>query len=149
MRKLSLALASLLLTGLQGAHAESAGIAVKTDAGAVVGKFQQNAAVRAFLGIPFAAPPVGALRWKPPQPVTPWDTARTATAYGAQCMQPTRSKTSVYYEYAGDQPTSEDCLSLNVWAPSDIRDGKLPVMVWIYGGGFQQGSAANPVFNGE
>ena len=64
-------------------------------------------------------------------------------------MQPTRSKTSVYYEYAGgDQPTSEDCLYLNVWAPSEKADGKLPVMVWIYGGGFQQGSAANPVFDG-
>ena len=110
MRKLALALAGLLLAGLQGGHAEGAGVVVKTDAGPIVGKFQQNAAVRAFLGIPFAAPPVGALRWKPPQPVTPWDSARTTTAYGAQCMQPTRSKSSVYYEYAGDQPTSEDCL---------------------------------------
>jgi para-nitrobenzyl esterase len=147
--KLSLAFAGLLLAGVQAATAESGGVAVTTDAGPVVGKFQQNSAVRAFLGIPFAAPPVGALRWKPPQPVTPWQGARTATAYGAQCMQPARSKTSVYYEYAGDQPTSEDCLYLNVWAPSETRDGKLPVMVWIYGGGFQQGSAANPVFNGE
>jgi para-nitrobenzyl esterase len=147
--RLSLALAGILLAGLQAAWAESAGVAVKTDAGQIVGKFQQNSAVRAFLGIPFAAPPVGPLRWKPPQQVTPWESVRTTTAYGAQCMQPTRSKTSVYYEYAGDQPTSEDCLYLNVWAPSDMRDGKLPVMVWIYGGGFQQGSAANPVFNGE
>jgi para-nitrobenzyl esterase len=55
---------------------------------------------------------------------------------------------SVYYEYAGDRPSSGDCLFLNVWAPSENGDGKRPVMVWIYGGGFQQGSAANPVFDG-
>lgn len=147
--RITWALAGLLLVGAQAVRAESGGVAVMTDSGPVVGKFQMNSAVRAFLGLPFAAPPTGALRWKPPQPVIPWQSARTATTYGAQCMQPTRSKTSVYYEYAGDQPTSEDCLYLNVWAPSDVRDGKLPVMVWIYGGGFQQGSAANPIFNGE
>jgi para-nitrobenzyl esterase len=148
-RRISVALTGLLLVGLAGAHGESAGTAVRIDTGEVVGKFQLNAAVRAFLGVPFAAPPVGALRWKPPQPAAPWPTARAATSYSAQCMQPTRSKTSVYYEYAGgDQPTSEDCLYLNVWAPSEKADGKLPVMVWIYGGGFQQGSAANPVFDG-
>jgi para-nitrobenzyl esterase len=148
-RRISVALMGLLLVGLAGAHGETAGTAVRIDTGEVVGKFQLNAAVRAFLGVPFAAPPVGALRWKPPQPAAPWPTARAATSYGAQCMQPARSKTSVYYEYAGgDQPTSEDCLYLNVWAPSERADGKLPVMVWIYGGGFQQGSAANPVFDG-
>jgi para-nitrobenzyl esterase len=89
------------------------------------------------------------LRWKPPQPVASWQAPRPATGYGAQCMQGGRSKTSVYYEFAGDQPSSEDCLFLNVWSPSETRDGKLPVMVWIYGGGFQQGSAANPVFDGS
>jgi para-nitrobenzyl esterase len=128
------ALIGLLLAG-PAAHAQAAGTSVRLDSGEVVGKFQQNTAVRAFLGIPFAAPPVGDLRWKPPQPAAAWQTARAATSYAAQCMQPARSKTSVYYEYAGDQPTSED--------------GKLPVMVWLYGGGFQQGSAANPVFDGS
>jgi para-nitrobenzyl esterase len=142
------ALIGLFAAGLDGVHAESATTRVRIDSGEVVGKFQLNTAVRAFLGVPFAAAPVGALRWKPPQPAAPWQAARAATSYGAQCMQPARSKTSVYYEYAGDQPTSEDCLFLNVWAPSEKGDGKLPVMVWIYGGGFQQGSAANPVFDG-
>ena len=127
-RRISVALMGLLLVGLAGAHGESAGTAVRIDTGEVVGKFQLNAAVRAFLGVPFAAPPVGALRWKPPQPAAPWPTARAATSTSAQCMQPTRSKTSVYYEYAGgDQPTSEDCLYLNLWAPSEKADGKLPV----------------------
>src|SRR5271168_2342293 len=145
----SSALIGLLVAGLATAHADSAGTSVRIDGGEIVGKFQLDTAVRAFLGVPFAAPPVGELRWKPPQPAMPWQAPRAATSYAAQCMQPTRSKTSVYYEYAGgDQPTSEDCLYLNVWAPSDTGDGKLPVMVWIYGGGFQQGSAANPVFDG-
>jgi para-nitrobenzyl esterase len=149
MRLKILVLASLLLGGLGDARAESAGTSVKLDSGPISGKFQLNTQVRAFLGVPFAAPPVGALRWKPPQPVASWQAPRAVTSYGAQCMQPGRSKTSVYYEYAGDQPSSEDCLFLNVWTPSETRDGKLPVMVWIYGGGFQQGSAANPTFDGS
>jgi para-nitrobenzyl esterase len=148
-RTFSSALIGLLLAGLATAHADSAGTSVRIDTGEILGKFQLNTAVRVFLGVPFAAPPIGNLRWKPPQPAAPWQAPRAATSYAAQCMQPTRSKTSVYYEFAGgDQPTSEDCLYLNVWAPSDTGDGKLPVMVWIYGGGFQQGSAANPVFDG-
>ncbi len=131
------------------ASAQTQATQVGIDSGQIAGKFTLNTAVRAFLGIPFAAAPTGDLRWKPPQAVTPWQDVRPATSYGAQCMQPSRSKTSVYYEYAGDQPTSEDCLFLNVWAPSETKGGKLPVMVWIYGGGFQQGSAANPVFDGS
>jgi para-nitrobenzyl esterase len=125
------ALIGLLMAGVAGTHAESAGTRIQIDTGEVVGMFQLNTAVRAFLGVPFAAPPVGALRWKPPQPAAPWPTARAATSYGAQRMQPGRSKTSVYYEYAGDQPSSEDCLFLNVWAPPETGFGKLPVLVWI------------------
>lgn len=145
----SAAMTCLLLASVTSADAEGAGTTVRIDSGEVAGKFQLNTAVRAFLGVPFAAPPVGELRWKPPQPTAPWQTPREATGYGAQCMQLGRSKTSVYYEYAGDQLSSEDCLYLNVWAPGETGDGKLPVMVWIYGGGFQQGSAANPVFDGS
>jgi para-nitrobenzyl esterase len=147
--RLNILVAGLLLAGFGHACAESAGTLVKLDTGPISGKFQLNTQVRAFVGVPFAAPPVGPLRWKPPQPVAGWEAPRAATSYGAQCMQPGRSKTSVYYEYAGDQPSSEDCLFLNVWAPAETRDSKLPVMVWIYGGGFQQGSAANPVFDGS
>ena len=148
-RKLFGALIASVLTAASPAAAQTAATQVAIDSGRISGQFVLNTAVRAFLGVPFAAPPLGDLRWKPPQPVAAWQDVRPATSYGAQCMQPGRSKTSVYYEYAGEQPTSEDCLFLNVWAPSDTRGGKLPVMVWIYGGGFQQGSAANPVFDGS
>ena len=77
-----------------------------------------------------------------------WPARTTRCDLRCAVPAPGRSNTLVYFEYAGEQPTSEDCLYLNVWAPSDVKDGKLPVMVWIYGGGFQQGSAANPVFDG-
>ncbi|MGH6742665.1 MAG: carboxylesterase family protein, partial [Bradyrhizobium sp.] len=113
MRLKSLVVAGLLLAGSGTAHAGSAGVSVKLDSGPISGQFQLNAEVRAFLGVPFAAPPVGVLRWKPPQPVASWQAPRTATSYGAQCMQGGRSRTSVYYEYAGDQPSSENCLFLN------------------------------------
>src|SRR3979409_2046730 len=81
--RFSSALIGLLFAG-QTAHGETAGTSVRIDTGEVVGVFQLNTAVRAFLGVPFAAPPVGALRWKPPQPAAPWPTARAATSYGAR-----------------------------------------------------------------
>ena len=130
------------------ARAQVTGDPVTVDGGMISGAWRADAAVREWLGVPFAAPPVGALRWQPPQPVPAWSGVRPATAFAAQCMQKGRSHKSVYYEYAGTQPTSEDCLYLNVWSPAPERAHDLPVMVWIYGGGFQQGSAANPVFDG-
>jgi para-nitrobenzyl esterase len=145
-------LAAVLFTLAAGAGARAQGriegSAVAVDGGAVSGKWVANAHVRAYLGIPFAAPPVGELRWKPPQPVAPWQGVRAATEFGPQCLQPGATPKSVYFEYSGgDLPMSEDCLSLNIWAPADAK-GRLPVMVWIYGGGFQVGAASRPVFNG-
>ena len=125
------------------------GAPVAVDGGAVTGKWTASARVRAYLGIPFAAPPLGDLRWKPPQPVTPWQGVRAATSFGPQCLQPGGSPKSVYFEYSGgDLPMSEDCLSLNVWTPAGPAKD-LPVMVWIYGGGFQVGGTARPIFNGS
>ena len=97
-----------------------------------------------FKGIPFAAPPVGDLRWKPPQPVTPWTGVRPATAYGSDCMQ---------LPFPGDAaplgtPPAEDCLVVNVWRPADAST-KLPVMVWIYGGGFVNGGSSPAVYDGS
>ena len=91
-----------------------------------------TADVISFKGIPYAAPPVGALRWRAPQPVSPWQDVRAAAQFGPRCMQP------------DDVPKSEDCLTLNVWRPAAASAIPLPVMVWIYGGGLLNGTSACP-----
>lgn len=101
--------------------------------------------VTGFKGIPFAAPPVGDLRWRPPQPAATWTGVREAKAYGHDCMQkPFPSDAAPL----GTQP-SEDCLVLNVWRPAKAEGAKLPVMVWIYGGGFVNGGASPAVYDGS
>ncbi|MGY2735663.1 para-nitrobenzyl esterase [Sphingomonas sp. UYP23] len=114
---------------------------VKTDIGSVRGTTAEG--VASWKGIPFAAPPVGALRWRAPQPATPWRDVRDATAYAHDCMQlPFPSDAAPL----GTQP-AEDCLYANVWRPAAAR-GRLPVIVWIYGGGFVNGGASPPTYAG-
>src|SRR5882672_1965348 len=108
----------------------------KTDTGTVEGKTQGSA--RTFLGIPYAAPPVGDLRWKAPQPAAAWTGVRKATEFGARCMQWDVFGDMVFR----DNGPSEDCLTLNVWTPAKAEEKKLPVMVWIYGGGFVAGGTS-------
>ncbi|MBU0823427.1 MAG: carboxylesterase family protein [Alphaproteobacteria bacterium] len=116
---------------------------VEAPAGSLRGSDDRG--VRVFKGIPYAAPPVGERRWRPPAEPAAWDGVRDATKFGAACMQP---KPRVGNIYAGDMPTmSEDCLSLNIWAPKDARGA--PVFLWIHGGSLTAGSGAEPLYDGS
>jgi para-nitrobenzyl esterase len=108
----------------------------KTASGMIEGK--QDGAVRMFLGIPYAAPPVGELRWKRPMPAAKWSGVRPTVEFGPHCMQGNVFGDMTFRDSGG----SEDCLSLNVWVPEKPASTKLPVMVWIYGGGFVAGSTS-------
>jgi para-nitrobenzyl esterase len=116
---------------------------VKIDGGQISGT--SDSGVRVFKGIPFAAPPVGALRWKAPQPVAPWTGVKAAETFGAECMQVPYPAGSPYASEA--RPTSEDCLYLNVWTAASAGD-KRPVMVWIHGGAWTRGSGSTPTYDG-
>ncbi|MGH9616740.1 MAG: carboxylesterase/lipase family protein [Acidobacteriaceae bacterium] len=123
----------------------SDGLTVATDRGTVQGILSADGQVRAFLGIPYAAPPVGPLRWKPPQPAAKWSGVRSATAFGSRCMQPKLFPDMIFR----DPGQSEDCLTLNVWTPAQNNAAGLPVMVWIYGGGYVTGGTSEPRQDGE
>jgi para-nitrobenzyl esterase len=119
---------------------------VRVDSGELQGVV--DAGVVSFKGIPFAAPPVGDLRWRPPQPAARWTGVRQAAEFGADCMQG-RFGPPPAAGAPAPKPPSEDCLTLNIWRPASATPvAKLPVMVWIYGGGFVGGSAAMPVTAG-
>lgn len=117
---------------------------VKTADGIVEGVTEQGG-IRSFKGIPFAAPPVGTLRWKEPQPLKPWQDVRKATAFGPRPMQ-----TPVFGDMNFRSPSvSEDCLYLNVWAPQQRGKELLPVLVYFYGGGFVAGDGSEYRYDGE
>ena len=130
---------ALALVDVTAQPASAVSPVIQTRSGAVVG---DGADVWAFKGIPYAAPPVGELRWRPPASPPPWEGVRKSTSFGADCMQkpgpPTRAPAF-----------SEDCLTVNIWTKADSTQGKSPVMVFVYGGGFINGSGSHPLYDGE
>jgi para-nitrobenzyl esterase len=141
VKKLSISatfLGALLLIRPAGAQIRE----VEVTGGRVVGVLANG--IVSFKGIPFAAPPVGPLRWKAPQPGKPWTGVKQASEFGASCMQD-----PAFAKIFGAPPAiNEDCLYLNVWTPAKAAGAALPVMVWIYGGGFVGGMTSVPVYDG-
>jgi para-nitrobenzyl esterase len=145
-RRRTLLAATVLAATALPAAGQGAG-PVHTTAGLVEGT-TAAAGIRVFRGIPFAAPPVRGLRWKPPQPVTAWTGVRPADRFADQCMQ-ARVFGDMMFRNAG---MSEDCLYLNVWTPASAparAGGGLPVLVYFYGGGFVAGDGSEPRYDGE
>ena len=150
----SLAVAAFSLAGCRQVSAPPAAEGEKSpvatiDSGAIAGTEADG--VEAFLGIPYAAPPLGELRWRAPQPVSPWEGVRQATTYGSDCIQAPNDIEKI------QTVSSDDCLYINVWRPSAgaagskevDADEKLPVLVWIHGGGFVGGGSSIPWYDGS
>jgi para-nitrobenzyl esterase len=123
--------------------AASAADRVETKSGPVSGETQSDG-LRIYRGIPYAAPPVGPLRWQAPQPAPKWTDVKPATAFGAQCMQ-RRQFADMVFRASG---MSEDCLFLNIWTPARGGRDRLPVLVYFYGGGFSAGDGSEPRYDG-
>jgi para-nitrobenzyl esterase len=127
---------------------------VRLDAGLLGGSAESSPGVRVWKGVPFAAPPVGALRWQPPQPVAKWDGVRDASAFGNVCIQPpgptegpgARLNIAVLPD---SPPLSEDCLYLNVWSGAATAAERRPVMVYFFGGAFTEGAGSVPLYDGD
>ena len=148
---LKCAAAGIALAAAGSAHAQLTG-PVQTKDGMVEGVPGKLDGITVFKGIPFGAPPVGDLRWQAPQPVAKWDGVKKADSWGNVCVQPAapqRQPVNSATDWPDSPAQSEDCLYLNVWTPADSADADLPVMVWLYGGAYNEGGGNAPFSEGD
>jgi para-nitrobenzyl esterase len=149
----SVALAAGVLAGV-GTVSAAIPEPIKLDAGQLGGSTESSNGVRAWRGIPFAAPPVGALRWQAPQPVAKWNGVRDASKFGNVCIQPAGPTSGPQARLniavlPDSPPLSEDCLYLNVWSGASAANERRPVMVYFFGGAFTEGSGSVPLYDGD
>ncbi|MFN7826468.1 MAG: carboxylesterase/lipase family protein [Acidobacteriota bacterium] len=144
-RMVTTILLAMLFTGVDFAQSR-----VPTTAGVIEGTFHDGTGVREFKGIPYAAPPVGAGRWRAPRPVARWRGIRKAQRFGAACIQRVAgSRLPWSSEFMVQEEISEDCLFLNVWTAAGSSRERRPVLVYLHGGGYQEGSGAVEVYDGS
>lgn len=139
-----------LAAGMLALAASKQNPVVTTREGKLAGLPGKDASIIAFKGIPYAAPPVGSLRWRPPQPAAAWSGVHEASSFGKSCIQnivPERKPWTS--EFMTHNEVSEDCLYLNIWTQAGFPGKKRPVFFFIHGGGFTEGSGAVPVYDGE
>jgi para-nitrobenzyl esterase len=123
---------------------------VKTKSGLLSGVSGRDASITVFKGVPYAAPPVGELRWRAPKPPAAWQSVRNADKFSAACMQTIANERKPWtYEFMAHDAISEDCLYLNIWTPAKSAGDKLPVFVFLHGGGFNEGSGSIAAYDGE
>jgi para-nitrobenzyl esterase len=144
--KTALPVLSAIVLSAAAIQPSFAGDRVKIANGVLESNAAPKSGVRSFKGIPFAQPPVGALRWREPQPPKNWSGIRNADEFGPRCMQRTAPNADYWFRSNG---MSEDCLYLNVWTPAKSDREKLPVLVYVFGGGFQNGDGSEPRYDGE
>ncbi len=148
----NLSLFALIFVSLALASCSDSNPILKIEGGQIIGVQTPTEGIIAYKGIPFAAPPVGDLRWKEPQPVVPWEGIKVADTYGDAASQTTWDPESFYgreWRASGSVPFTEDCLYLNIWTPAAGKTGKkIPVAMWIHGGGYREGFAYEPEMDG-
>ena len=154
MKRITILLAAVV-TIFSGCSKTETNPILEIEGGKVQGIASETEGVTVYRGIPYAAAPVGELRWKAPQPVTAWEGVKIADTWGAPSMQNKHRPEEVYtpeFFFDGDPEFSEDCLYLNVWAPTKTlgkTDTKLPVAMWVHGGGYTAGWGFEPEMDGE